>query len=65
MSPNFLIWSLQGVAFVKGHATVTIGLEKSSSEKSTARSMARAAALLAQSSPPAVPVSRLLRCFNG
>ncbi|MBF8260387.1 MAG: hypothetical protein HW377_2761 [Actinobacteria bacterium] len=59
------MWSLQGVAFVKGHASVTIGLEKSSSEKSTARSMARAAALLAQSAPPGVPVSRLLRCFNG
>ena len=65
MSPSFLMWSLQGVAFVKGHATVTIGLEKSSSEKSTARSMARAAALLAQSAPPGVSASSLMRGING
>src|SRR3972149_6265185 len=43
---------------------VTIGLVKSSSLKSTARSMALAAALRAQSAPPGIPVSRLLRCFN-
>src|SRR5512140_39937 len=44
---------------------VTIGLVKSSSLKSTARSMALAAALRAQSAPPGVPVSRVLRFFNG
>mmetsp|Transcript_43308 Transcript_43308/g.70281 ORF Transcript_43308/g.70281 Transcript_43308/m.70281 type:complete len:252 (+) Transcript_43308:1236-1991(+) len=55
--------ALQGVALVYGHATVTMGLSKSSSSKPTALSIARAALRLDQSPDPRVPVSFPLRCF--